>query len=269
MEYRQCSDHPADRYSESSAHMPTILLRLTVVLCRGEYDAWMTFWFPDDCHTILPQMWVCSECATQGLLLTGFYRLYYIHRIALDKCCCICNAVGWAWHLQELSSIDLTETCCKSSSSLGCMPCINYPGRSWYFSFSPSWLSTFSTYGSPWWWRCNLQGVRLIVDDENTQLINELQRNSFSPAPISVPLTSRTMTYIWFPWLWYLALCGRSLHCVTQSGRRWNTSVNCDNIRQEGLSGTVLRCWSKLTCFTLRGELILWLLLFFWLKGRT
>jgi hypothetical protein len=108
------------------------------------------------------------------------------------------------------------------------------------------------------------------VDDENTQLINELQKNSFSPAPISVQLTSRTMTYIWFPWLWYLALCGRSLHCVTQSGWRWSTFVNCDNIQQERLSATALRCWSKLTYFTLPGEFILSLLSPFlhWRVGR-
>jgi hypothetical protein len=103
-------------------------------------------------------------------------------------------------------------------------------------------------------------------------LIDEYQRKSFSPAPICARLTFRKITYFWIPLLGYSALRGRSSHYVSQFGLLSNTSVNCDHTRQEGLSGlwgTVSGWWWKLTCFTLRGEFMLWTWFLFPLKDRT
>jgi len=98
------------------------------------------------------------------------------------------------------------------------------------------------------------------------------QRKSFSPAPICAQLTLRKIPYFWVPLLGYLALRGRSSHYVSQFGSLSNTSVNYNHTRQEGLSGlwgTVSGWWWKLTCFTLRGEFMLWTWPLFPLKDWT
>jgi len=91
------------------------------------------------------------------------------------------------------------------------------------------------------------------------RLIEKYQRNSFSPAPISAYLTSGEIPYFWIPWLGYLVLYGRSLHCVSPSGLLWSTSVNYDSTQQVGLLGTVSRCWWKLTWVTSWGEVTIWM----------
>jgi len=91
------------------------------------------------------------------------------------------------------------------------------------------------------------------------RLIEKYQRNSFSPAPISAYLTSGEIPYFWILWLGCLILHGRSLHCVSQSGFLWSTSVNYDSTQQVGLLGTVSPCWWKLMWVTLWGEVTIWI----------
>jgi hypothetical protein len=89
-------------------------------------------------------------------------------------------------------------------------------------------------------------------------LIDGYQRNMSSPALISARSAFRARAHVWIPLLGYSALCGKSSHYVSQSGLLSNTSLNCDNIRQGRSWRIVSQYWSKLTCFTLQGELILW-----------
>ena len=49
-------------------------------------------------------------------------------------------------------------------------------------------------------------------------LIDEYKRHSFSLAPMRAQLAMRTIYHFWVPLLGYLALSGRSSHCVSQSG---------------------------------------------------
>jgi len=92
--------------------------------------------------------WICQAILWPSYLIGRV--LWYL------SCCGVSLALArpqWYW-------LDRN----KSSSSLGCMPCINDPETSWFFSLSPSWLWTFLTQWLPWWQRWMVQGVCLIVD---------------------------------------------------------------------------------------------------------
>jgi hypothetical protein len=142
--YRRCSDDLSDRCSEFSSLMPAIPFQLNAAPCRGEYDFYQL-------RSLMTTTLCCHRCESAWSVLLEadhwleFLRRYFVRYIELDACFGVYNAVQWAWHLWDLSDIDMTETSCKSSSSLGCMPCINDLEKSWYFSLLLSWLATFLT----------------------------------------------------------------------------------------------------------------------------
>ena len=76
---------------------------------------------------------------------------------------------------------------------------------------------------------------------------------------------SRSMetTYFWMGSLGYWALHGKPLHCLLQSGLLSNTSVNCNGHQQDGQLRIVLQYWCRLTYFTSRGEVVIWISLSF------
>ena len=89
----------------------------------------------------------------------------------------------------------------------------------------------------------------------------EYQRGLTYLASIRVLSRSWEMPYFCAGSLGYWALHGRPLQCLLQSGLLSNTSVNCNKHQQDGQLRIVLRYWCRLTYFTSRGEVIIWILL--------
>jgi hypothetical protein len=143
--YSQCFNYFDDRCSEYSTLMPSIAVQTTELPCRGEWYSQTTSWFNVTTPIVVSLFRSCDPVKLITIVV-GFVRLHYARRIQLHGWRCTGDIGRWAIHLCDigrwaihLCDIDLTEISCKSSSSLGYMPCINDPERCWYFFLLSFW----------------------------------------------------------------------------------------------------------------------------------